>query len=454
MGDWGTSEYFPFKKVYDTSYKPDGAEKVAKQVVDQSWPQLAAILESAANAVGVAPQQISIFRQYERPKNPSYWPAKYASSIGEKFGVTLSGADIDVKDLLIENAKAALRESVIEGVADALPGSGAATGAIRVGVSLIEDKNYLSTDEGRMNAGFTIASTVPVINVVSNVVQVAMDISKSKNMLKSTDGQIKAGIAVAAVIPGLQPVAAIGALTMTVKGIVDAKRAVEEAKKAAKRAAEYTKMMQSYIAVVVPEARALAEAMAVRGVTMLGKPSSAFSSKLKAHYHELVYARIRQINEGIEREKAAWYVKYGQSVLIKKVTGGVRFSKRKLTFGRFDNMRIFLQFARDMRKLKQALEMRISIKGTQWKEASEVSAETLLTANQMLAKDPSMPIQSAMNIASGIARKSKQPLGTSVGQAVANVAAKKVGEVKRNDSIASLGVMGLVAALKFGIFKR
>ena len=464
MPQWITSGYYPFAEVYDTDYKPVGAEVISRQIIDQAWPQFAAILESGARIVGLRAEQISPFRNYERPGAPGYYERLYASQVMKKFGVTLSGDEPDFKQLLEEGAKQAVKESIVEGIAMSLPGGGAAQGAIKVAVQLVENPKFLKTKQGRMNAGFTIASTIPVVNIGANMAQVAMALSKDQaGMFKTTQGKVQAGLMIAATVPGLQAGAAVGLVAMQVKGMIDAKKAIAEAKKEANRGEHYIESVHSYINAAIPEAQALALTCAERGFPVLSQATSDFTNSLKAHYHELVYSRIRDRNAVIEREKAEFMLKGGlKRIVVGGASGGLspfsqgggsdwtmRFKPNPLKFGRKDDLRVFLQFARDMRKVRLAIEGGVSARGSVAKTAATVAQEIRNLTAEILLKDPSIPYQSAVNMAAGISRKAREPLPPGTEKKIGAAVAKKVGQVKVNDNKVSMGLMIGMSLLRF-----
>lgn len=424
MGSWIKDGTYPFAEVYDTDYKPEGAESTAEQIIKQAWPQFVAILESGARAVGVGPEQISIHREYERPEKLTYHEGLYASGITAKHGVTLSGSEINVEQLIKEGAEQAAKDAVVEGLVATFPGLAPGAGAIKAGIKLVENRDWLKTPAGRLQAGFMIASTIPVINIFVGPAQLAL----------------------------------------AAKSFIDAQKAVEEAKKEAKRAEEFVKMVRSYIDAAIPEAKGLAIALAERGYEVMAQPSGDFANRLWQHYHELVYTKIRDINEQIKKEKAEFLLKGGLKRIVSSTgeAGGLspysqgsgadwtmQFEPRKLEFGRKQNLQLFLQLARDMRKLREAIEKGISAKGSIAKVASEVSGEIMGLVAQILAKDPTIPYQSAVNMAAGIARGTREPLSQPEQQVIGAKVAEKVEAVRVNDNKISVGLMAALTVLRF-----
>ena len=407
MAGWVESAVYPFAQIFDTGMKPEGANAAARKVVSEGFPQLAAILESGAEAIGVAPSQISPFITYKRPATPTRRQAAYAAKLGRAHGVMLSG---DTSELVLQSmrdsAKEMAKDLAIGVIADVLPVPPGVPAAqvVTTTISFIKNPEIFKTTEGRIQAGFAVASLVPVINIA------------------------------------VAPISLI-------KTLSDMHKAKSHMKAEIERAERFAKLVKSYIDAAVSEAQQLAGVLATRGVRMRATPDVAWKEKLRSHYFELEMTRIDDANDQLAIEKAQWYAEKGQAVSL---TWDARkaFTKIPRELGRTARLRMFLQIARDLRKVRTAIEAKVSMKGTTVKSASIVAAEINTIAASILEKNPEMPVQQALNVASATSRAAAGPLGAVREQEVADIAVKKVDTLKKAQTVAGFAFMGLMAFLK------
>jgi len=409
MGSSISSPIVPWTKVYQAAGKPEGADKVVKDLVAKAWPQFATILEAGARYLGLGPSQISPFLSYDRPASPGYNEATYAASLQKQYGQTLSGdVEIDYGDLLKENAKAALRDVGKQAIVDLATGVGIPSGVAQVGISLLEDPKALLTPEGRVNAGFAIASAIPVVQV--------------------------------AVAP-----------VMVIKTAVEYHKAKSEMEKEMERAKNFQKMIESYIAVVVAEAKGLTQSLASRGVS-IGPGSGDWSAQLRNHYEKLVIVLKEDENLKLAEEKREWYAQKGEDVVV-QWEARKAFTPVELGLGRSDTLRLLLQLARDMRKVRLFIDGKIPVQGTTAKGADEVKSETVRMTEELVAANPTMPYQEAANVAAKAVRSTQVPItpekAAQVAQSVQPVVeaeAKKQTVIKAGMLV--VGVIGLIFKLK------
>jgi len=418
MGDWVTSPIYPLRTVYDTGYKPEGADQAVRKMVDSAFPQLAAILQSGAKALGVGPEQVSPFLAYSRPQTPGYNEAKYAVRLNTQYGFTLSGdATADVaKEAFRTSAKEALKDvakdMAVDIVTQALPSVPGIpmAGMIQVGINIFENKDLLKTAEGRQ--------------------QLAK----------------QAGFAVAAMIPGVNIIAAPAALIL---GASDMLKAKAHMKAELERSKEMLKMIDDTLAAALDEARGLTTELAERGVSMQVESDPAWTNRLRKHYQELVLVIIDDQNAKIDAEKAAWYAK-GEGYVVAHWQERSQFDYVPRELGRKDNIRLFLQFARDLHKVREALKGTLAPVGSATKTPEQVAAEIQQIAAAMLAKNPLMPIQEAVNMASAVARGAPQPIDPSKASVAATYVQAKTAQVKASSALAiGGGAAALLLAVKF-----
>jgi len=417
MGDWVTSQIYPFRQVYDTGYKPEGADKAVKTMLNQAFPQLAVILQSGAGALGVGPEQISPFLGYSRPTTPGYNEAKYAVGLSARHSVMLSGDTADVaKQAFRTSAKEALqdvgKDVVVDILTQALPNVPGVpmAGLIQVGMQVFENKDLLKTAEGR------------------------------KQLAK------QAGFTVAAFIPGVNIIAAPAALALGVSDMVKAKNHM---KAEVERSKDMMKMIDNNLEAALDEARGLSTDLAERGISLKTTPDPAWADQLRKHYEELVLVIIDDRNRQRDLEKTAWYAK-GAGYVAAHWEERSKFDHEPRELGRKDNIRIFLQFARDMHKVREALKGTLAPVGSATKSPTEVAAEIQRVAAAMLAKDPLMPIQEAINLASAMARGAPQPIAQADAPAAAAYVQAKATQVKASSALAlGGGAVALMLGIKF-----
>lgn len=401
---------YPFQQVAVTWLSPDGGSKAVRNMVDTAFPQLATILKSAADVFRVGPEQVSPFLYYNRPTTPGYNAAKYAAGIGSKYGALLGGADEDlVLDAMKEAAKEAAidigKSTAIDIATQATPVGGA---LVKVGISMIENKDLLKTTEGRaqlaMNAGFTIASMVPVLNV-----------------------------------------AAIAAQLVT--GAVGFIEARSEMKEQMKIADEFMKMIQNNLDIATNEARGLSMDLSARGVSLSTDNDTAWTGRLRAHYENLALAEIDDWNKSLDMQKAEYIVAKGMEISFDpKALDKFDHVKREVNY--ISELQFFLQFARDMRRLREALAGQLKPQGSATKSPEAVVAEIQQIAAAMLAQNPLLPIQEALNLAAATARGSSAPITQP--EAAAAFAQGVAQKVQTNSAVlVGGGAMALLAAVKF-----
>jgi len=480
-----------------------GADEAADEVMASAWPQLALILQSGEYALGLAdPKLVSRFLAYEPPAAPGPHEAAYAGVITKEGGY-LSGHMGDTPgatDILKDNFEQAAKEAAIEAAVHAALGNVPGAGIVVEVVKVATGKTDFSSQAGRVSAGFAVASAIPVVNIVA--IPVALG-----SMLSSV---LKAG---------------------------DKMEAEKE------RAEEFTKMIQSFIDVVLPEAQGLALTLAERGYPFGSEASPSWNSQLKSHYKALVLepkrdhnlkglqllknsvltffsgkvpewdslpvdakvgisarfqgtvaqakarlARKKQ-NQDPELRKAVeqarlksrdYFVSAVEAVelnptsfestiknfleLAQKFVPHVitkdksqvpdifnafgisqiavlnakkkpntlvyEYSWQDVSVGRTDRLRYLLQFARDMRKVRETIETGISPMGTPFKTAAKLSQEVASITNEVVQANPNVPYQVAAGAASTIVQQT--PSLTSREQSV--VAGKIVESAVRNDS--------------------
>lgn len=415
MGDYVDSAIYPFREVYDTGLKPEGADKAVRKMVDGAFPQLAAILQSGADVLGVAPEQISPFISYKRPETPGYSEAKYAASLGAQFGGLLSGdTDEAVRDALrtsaIESLKDIGKDLAVDIVTQALPSVPGVplAGVVQVGIQIFENKDLLKTTEGRQQlakqAGFAIASFVPGINIIAAPVGVIMTVASLSKAKEHMAAEIH-------------------------------------------RSKEMMKMIDDCVNAALEEARGLSVELAERGVSMRTDADTAWTGRLRKHYEELLLVRIDDQNLALDLAKAKWYAQ-GAGYVAAHWEDRSSFDHVPRELGRKDNIRIFLQFARDIHKVREALKGKLAPVGSAGKSSEQVAAEIQSVASAMLAKNPLMPIQEALNLAGAMARGA--PMAINQPGAAASFAQSVASQVKANSAIlASGGAVALMLGIKF-----
>lgn len=410
-----TNPIYPFRETRYTDLVPKGGEKAAGDMLDKAFPQLAAILQSGAALLNAGPEQISPFLTYERPSAPGYAEAKYAAGLAAQHKVLLSGDTGDaVKDAIRTAAKESLVEmgkSVALDIAtQALPVAGA--GLVEVGLQIFENKDLLKTSEGRqqlaMQAGFTVASMIPGVNVI------------------------------------LGP-------AMLVKGAIEYIHGKEKMKAEMKRVEQFMLMLEDNMNAALDEARGLSTEMAERGQRMLTGTDAAWAGRLRTHYENMVLAAIDDENSRRELAKAQYVMEKGEDIhlelaMYKDTLDQFKLRPRKLTAAA--SVEFFLQFARDLHKIREVLKGQLKPVGSAGKTAEQVAAEIRQVAAAMLAKDPLQPIQEVMNLASMTVRGTPMPIQNPA--AVAQVAVNAVQKVESRSAIlAGGGAIALMAAVKF-----
>jgi len=406
-----TNPIYPFRQTRYTDLCPEGGDKAAKDMVDKAFPQLAAILQSGAALLGVGPEQISPFLTYERPSAPGYNEAKYAAGLATQHKVLLSGDTGDaVKEALRTSAREALvdvgKNVAIDIVSQALPVGGA--GLVQVGLQIFENKDLLKTTEGRQQlakqAGFTIASMIPVVNIV------------------------------------LGP-------AMLIKGAVDFVKGKYEMEAEVARSNELVAMIEDNLDAAVTEARGLSVEMAERGQRMLTEADTAWTGRLRAHYENLVLAAVDDENRRRDLAKAQYIAGKGMTFVL-NLAHLDEFDHLSRHVGRTPTIEFFLQFARDLHKVREALKGALRPVGSAGKTPEQVAAEIQQVAAAMLAKDPLQPIQEVMNLASMTVRGTPAPIQNPA--AAAQVATTAADKVKTSSAVlAGGGAIALMAAFKF-----
>jgi hypothetical protein len=410
-----TNPIYPFRKTRYTDLCPGGGNKAVDDLIGRAFPQLATILQSGAALLNAGPEQISPFISYERPGAPGYHEAKYAAGLAAQHKVLLSGDTEDVvKEALRESAKQALvdvgKNVAIDIVSQALPVGGA--GLVQVGLQILENKDLLKTTEGRQQlakqAGFTVASMVPVVNIM------------------------------------LGP-------AMMVMGAIDYVNGKSEMEAEMERSAQLVKMIEDNLDAAVTEARGLSVEMAERGQRMLTEADTAWTGRLRAHYENLVLAAVDDENRRRDLAKAQYVVDRGDDIYLELAmyrTALTQFGHTPRTITRQAKILFLLQFARDLRKIREVLKGQLKPVGAANKTAEQVSAEIQQVAAAMLAKDPLQPIQEVMNLASMTVRGTPAPIQNPAAAAqVATSAAQKVSG--RSALLAGGGAVALMAAVKF-----
>jgi hypothetical protein len=395
---------------YHAQSKPEGADEAVDKLIKTGFPQLAAILQSGADAIGVQPEQISPFRDYVRPTAPGAYEVGYAAGIFRQHGVTLG--EVSTEEIMREQLKQGLKDAAKEV-------------AIETAVSLIPAP-----------AGVPVAS----------MIKVGIDFVKNPDTFKTPEGMLQAGFAVASFVPVLNIAAFVGQAVTTVVGIGKAK---EHAKAEAQRAKAFGRMVKEMVDVSVTEAADLAAVLAERNIEMRTAPDAGWLDRLKTHYRQL------ETLGDMDRDAARLATK-GKS------TGPFGAFKDALkqheaeTLGRTEKLTFFLQLARDMRRVREALELKISLKGTALKDAATVSAETKELAYRMLQENPEIPFQQAMNLASKTARALPEPISPEQSAGIATHTVEKIEEIQGQQKVTSLivagaaGVFGVISMLRAG----
>lgn len=373
-GAYETDPAYPFKKVWFTGYEPGGAEQMVKKFTDAVFPQMAAIIESACTPLGVRPDQVSRYFTYA-PSPAEAYPAEqeYAQKIPDPpYGLGAAGGGVDIQKVALDAAK----ESAVKSISEAVVKQGATAAG--------------------MSAGQVAATT-------SGVALVAYAILNYKQIMASTNAKVTAGFGAATTLTALAiPVVGwIGAAVLVIKGVIDFKHGKKEMAKEVKRADELARSMQDVATILVDEAKALAEALAVRGLPLMVKPSPAFKTALWNHYLYLwVWEHRRKIKQ------------QGTIPPLKAVVNVMR--RGRLT--------MMLKCAADMRKLRSLVDQVPVLPADQ-------AAEVVATARAISEKSPAVPYQVAVNAAQQVVQRVGGPLTpearTNVATQVASAAQKQ-----------------------------
>jgi len=505
MGTLAPSLIAPWTKVFVTGFDPNGSDQAASEIVNKLWPQLAALLESGTDALGMTdPRLISRYVDYEMPRELLPEAAKYANELAGA-GRYLSGMAEDMlefsKDELKRELVNAIKEQAIEKtVRTALIGS--------------------------------IPNIGPIIDAVKVVVA-------NREALKTPEGVVSTAVSVGVGFAGcsLGVSLVISTAVSLAMGFFGAQKAKEEMRKEKERAEAFARMVNGFIDVAVAEATALAEAVVTRGFPLREQPDSGWSQKLATHYETLVlnnkkdhnwlwtsqgetfwkylaaesrgaledwrdslllanslgrpwlvegWLQVGKIN--YTGYKPAWPANTTEQVKQQKIAAGVQTINREyeaalaqmnaliswlrlpekqrgpkppvykiptdykssgtwtvsnrniveykiaemratwivdIKIGRNDRLRYLLQFARDMRKVRLALEQQAPVTGTKTKDANTVASETITIKDEVLAINPDVPVQVALNVASDISRGTAAPITGEQGEVIAQKVAQQ-----------------------------
>ena len=424
-------------------------------------------------------------------------------------GLTLSGfGDTpDISQMFEESAKAAAKEAVIKGVVSSVPGAVPFTGTITQAASIIQNPEALKTTAGRTSAGFSLASALPGIGIAVGVVAAAIAISnlikgkehaeaeakRGEELMKSVESYITATIEEAKMLA--QAVALRGGQLLDAPDpayqqaayahycklafVIKEDANAEVRKKIEEKMIAYwtslcvwatwqeTKMVtvRSGLSSVVKRVTTTEsgpiykEGGVVTQNLAFGKKkivvkgpllNSATGQEVTAapSTREITPADITQeMKDHTFRNVGLGPAQYHSWALLMKegIPEDPTLTIVEIGMGRHDKLRLFLQFARDMRKTREAIETRIPIVAASGKPADQAVYETAGLAERIVQNNPEVPYQQAAAAAAAVSTKNPQTISPEMQQRLtAKVTETLEADKKSKGWLIGLGVAGLI----------